>query len=125
MDDDFEQRKDELVDAMHEVGLHLRSDSRLAAGYVEGTLAPDWTLEKVVEQLMYCHYLYHFTDYAQWVDLYTKVAISQIAEWCDGDLKTATNLVERSLISHIKSKTQKKFPAPPEYPWLSEEHYER
>lgn len=58
-----QERRSDLVYKLSEVGLKIRSDSRLCDNYINGTLSKDWKLEDVVEMCCLMNWLYNYTDY--------------------------------------------------------------
>lgn len=61
------QRKSELVDAMNQYHLVIRSDSKLCEGYIDGTIK-NWTLPQIVERMCQMKYLYEHTNFSDEYD---------------------------------------------------------
>lgn len=57
-------RRNELEAALNKHGLHIRPDSKLCHGYINGTLK-DWSLDEVVDMCRQMNWLYTHTNYAQ------------------------------------------------------------
>lgn len=57
-----DERKHQLVLALENSGLKLRSDSSLCNGYIDGTIT-DWTLDRIVERMCQMKYLYDYCDF--------------------------------------------------------------
>lgn len=80
-------RKTILQTALAQRGLNLRRDSKLCSRYIDGTLEPDWTVEKIVDNCAMMNWLYNHTDYPNQVkqfndnlDQYIKTELDKIKQ---------------------------------------------
>ncbi|EFA85128.1 hypothetical protein PPL_02126 [Heterostelium album PN500] len=55
-----EVRRYRLTKAMAAVGLRIRSDSRLCAQYIDGTLGEEWTIDEIVQEMAKLRYYFKF-----------------------------------------------------------------
>jgi len=60
-DEKIKGRKEDLVHALKEYKLKLRSDSKLCNGYIDGTIK-DWTIDEIVRRMCEMKYLYDYCD---------------------------------------------------------------
>jgi len=60
--DKKEIRKQQLIDALHNIGLELRSDSELCEQYLDGKIQ-NMSLAQLVREMAVMKYLYEYTDY--------------------------------------------------------------
>ena len=60
-----EVRKKELENALSELNLVLRYDSRLCSCFINGLTSEEWTPSKVARECATMHWLHNFTDYEE------------------------------------------------------------
>lgn len=113
------QRETELCVALQAVGLVMRPESRLAAGYIHGDLDSNWTLELVVSTSCRAHYLYNFTPYVQEVQRILPEAAAAINHYVM-DWAATWEFVRASVTPRVKQQVLAQFPYPAEgkWPWL-------
>jgi hypothetical protein len=77
-----EKRKYDLLDALNQYGLTLRSDSKLCKGYLEGKIKDTKSnLDFIVERMCQMKYLFEYCDMKNEIE---KAKKEQQEEWNDG-----------------------------------------
>lgn len=73
-DERLNKRRQELTNELKKYGLHIREDSKLCQGYIDGSLDKGWTLNKVVSMCREMNWLYTKTNYKKLLDKALKKA---------------------------------------------------
>jgi len=60
-------RRERLEKGLYKYGLTLRNDSKLCAGYINGTIK-DWTVKKIVHRMCEMKYLYEYCKIDNFMD---------------------------------------------------------
>ena len=101
------KRKKELIKALEEKGLELRSDSKLCQMYIDGS---KWTLAQVVQRMCQMKYLY---DYCDMDAYYEEARESQYEE------REAGYYPDMSIMEEAEDRALRKHGFyPQEWPWL-------
>jgi len=107
------ERQTNLVNALENAGLELRSDSKLCHGYINGNIK-DKTIDEIVERMCQVKYLF---DYCNFQKILDDVHDSQIEEYNAGYFPDCPVFDEAEGIVLHKIK---KYPAI--YPWMNIEN---
>jgi hypothetical protein len=108
-------REDELVAALTDAGLNLRSDSKLCHGYIDGTLTDVWTVPQIVKRMCQVKYLFEYCN----IDSFLNDLRKEYREW--GEYYNSEDLFDEAETKALRKRRAETGSAYPDiWPWQRE-----
>ena len=113
---------DSLLSLLKNEGItDIRDDSRLVHAFLTNRLTPQWTKERVVQELCLTYFLYNYTDYPT----YSKEVLPILAKYCNEKAgmpyHVAWNHVHKYMVPQFKYVAIEKAGGMPDvWPWKKE-----
>lgn len=112
-----EKRRRDLIQALREVGMVMRSDSKLCQGYIYGTLDSAWSLEDVVSMCQEMRWLYEHTPYPDELNQRVHDSAREYRSYKSNDWGYCWNRSYEEEEPFVRRDILKKYPKPEKFPW--------